>query len=124
MKKTVKKILSIQWKPKSGNWSKDPLDEVLVIRYLNNNGILMTKTQDAYLIDDLLEYGEEYIEGIEEGFKNGDFTIIDFLIEIFMAVKTLTTYNNKRFIDDFEDHNLRSKLYRLEHKYFKDLMEI
>jgi hypothetical protein len=96
---------------------------VLVIRYLNNNGILMTKTHNAYLTDDLLEFGEEYIEGIEEGFKKGDFTIIDFLIEIYMAIKTLTAYNNTKFIDDFEEHNLRSKLYRLEHKHFKDLME-
>lgn len=119
MKKTIKKISSFYWKRK-GNNDNDPLDETLVIRYYNNNNILLTKEVDAYLVDDL---DSDYIDVIEKGYKEGDFNLVDLLIEIQMCYKTILIYSNKHFINDFEYHDIYVKLSRLANKYNLDSSE-
>jgi hypothetical protein len=129
MKKTIKKISSYQWKRK-GNNNNDPLDQTLVIRYYNNNNILLTKEVDAYEVDDLIKKSNNkihinpaYIDVIERGYEEGDFTLVDLLIEIQMCYLTILINNNNNYINDYQHHDIYVKLSRLAHKYNLDSSE-
>ena len=110
--RTIKKIASFVWEGGGPNVSK--MDEKLVVRYYNNNNKLMTKVVDAYIVEDL---SLEYVDVIDKGFEDGDFNLIDLLVEIMMSYHTMFILSYRNELSDDEFNSLWVKLGRLSDKH-------
>ena len=103
MKRSIKKISSWKW---DGLEKEDPWDQELTVRYFNNQNTLITRTFKAYKVEEL---DHDYLKLIEQGYNEGDFDKIDFLVEILMCFHSLFIFNhqgkylNKEYVDLYAD---------------------